>query len=112
MSLGVHRADLERIYGEGVAYRKTADSGRLALMHACAVCGTKLWYEPLSAPDLLTLKPGSLDDAGWAAPVGDIWTASKVPWVEIAGDAPSFPGQPASRQSLYDAWAELAREHA
>jgi hypothetical protein len=37
-------------------------------------CGTKVWNEPLSFPSILVLRPGTLDDASWARPVGNIWT--------------------------------------
>jgi hypothetical protein len=32
---------------------------------------------------MLVVKPGTLDDMSWAVPVGNIRTASKVPWVKI-----------------------------
>jgi hypothetical protein len=75
-------------------------------MLGCAECGTKVWNGPLASPNMLVLKPGTLDDMSWAAPVGNIWTASKVPWVEIDDAGPNFPGQPADRQPLFDAWAK------
>jgi hypothetical protein len=74
-------------------------------MLGCARCGTKVWNEPLSSPGLLVVKPGSLDDMSWTQPVGNIWTDSRVPWVAIDPAGPNFPGQPASRQPLFDAYA-------
>jgi hypothetical protein len=53
---------------------------------------------------MLVVKPGTLDDMSWATPVGNIWTASKAPWVEIDAALTNFPGQPPDRQPLYDAW--------
>jgi hypothetical protein len=91
--------------GELVAYDKPADSGRVVRMMGCAHCGTKVWNEPLSSPAMLVIKPGTLDDMSWAVPVGNIWTASKVPWVEIDPAQVNFPGQPADRQPLFDAWS-------
>jgi hypothetical protein len=104
MSMPLRRADLRPTQGETVTYRRRADSGREQLMHACAACGTKLWNEPLSSPGLLVLKPGTLDDAAWAVPVGNIWVASKLPWIDVADDEPAFPGQPPTREPLYKAW--------
>ncbi len=112
MSMMVRKSTVEVTAGETATYRKTADSGRVVLMHACPHCGTKLWNEPLSAPDLLVLKPGTLDDASWAVPAGNIWTGSALPWSEIEAHFPSYPGQPASRDALYAAWDELVTETA
>jgi hypothetical protein len=92
------------------SYDKLADSGRIVRMHGCPKCGYKVWNEPLSAPHLLVMKAGNLDDMSWAQPIGSIWTASKAPWVTIDPDQPSFPGQPPSRESLFNAWNEALAE--
>lgn len=110
MSMVIRRETLRPTKGDTETYLKTADSGRQVLMHACAVCGTKLWNEPLASPDLLILKPGTLDDSTWAVPAGDIWASRALPWVELDGALPSFPGQPPSRDALYAAWDAMVRE--
>jgi hypothetical protein len=58
------------------------------------------------------LKPGTLDDSGWAEPVGHIWTESRVPWSDVEDGTPTFPGQPASREPLFAAWTSRIRERA
>lgn len=105
MSMPVAADRLEHLSGELMSYDKPADSGRTVRMFGCAHCGTKLWNEPLAAPQVLILKPGTLDDPSWATPIGNIWTASALPWATIEADAVNFPGQPADRKPLYDAWA-------
>jgi hypothetical protein len=102
MSMPTRREHVVLLQGELVAYDKTADSGRISRWLACS--RTRVWVEPLSAPSILVLKPGTLDDMSWAVPVGNIWTASKAPWVEIDEALVNFPGQPPDRQPLYDAW--------
>ncbi len=64
-----------------------------------------MWNEPLSAAQLLVVKAGTLDDISWAKPIGNIWTNSRAPWVEIDETLVNFSGQPPDRQPLYDAWA-------
>jgi hypothetical protein len=110
MSMFLRREDVELLAGTLMSYDKAADSGRTVRMMGCAECGTKIWNEPLSSPDRLVLKPGTLDDMSWAVPVGNIWTNSKAPWTEIDPDAVNFPGQPADRQPLADAWTRWLAE--
>ena len=106
----VRAADAELIAGMLVGFDKAADSGRTVRMLGCAQCGTKIWNEPQSSPEILVLKPGTLDDMSWAKPIGNIWTDRAQPWVHIDPGVPNFPGQPASRQPLFDAFAaEVAK---
>lgn len=104
ISMVCRSADVELLRGQPIAFDKAADSGRTVRMMACPQCGTKIWNEPLSGPGMLILKAGNLDDMSWARPVGNIWTDSRAPWVDIDTDAPSFGGQPPDRQALIDAW--------
>ena len=110
MSMVVRAADVEMTKGTLTGFDKAADSGRTVRMLGCLQCGTKIWNEPLSSPAMLVLKPGTLDDMSWAVPVGNIWTDRALPWVGIDWSQPHFPGQPADRQPLFDAFAaEVAK---
>ena len=110
LSMVVKADHVELTSGALAGFDKPADSGRTVRMLGCAQCGTKIWNVPLAAPSLLILKPGTLDDMGWAKPVGNIWTERAAAWVEMDPDVPNFAGQPADRQPLYDAFAaEVAK---
>jgi hypothetical protein len=110
MSMLMQAADVELLSGELNGFDKAADSGRTVRMLGCVQCGTKVWNEPLATPGRLVLKPGTLDDSTWARPVGNIWTDRALPWVTIDWSQPHFPGQPADRQPLFDAFAaEVAK---
>lgn len=104
MSMVIATEALEVIAGAVAVYEKRADSGRIAQMHGCGNCGTRLWNASQLAPQTLVLKPGTLDDLSWAEPVGNIWTASRAPWIEIASDEPNYPGQPPNRDELIAVW--------
>ena len=104
MSMPILREHVALISGTLASYDKAADSGRVVRMFGCTQCGTKIWNEPLSSPNMLILKPGTLDDSRWAKPIGNIWTESRTPWVVIDTALTNFPGQPPDRQPLYDAW--------
>ncbi|CAN5293736.1 hypothetical protein BH10PSE7_BH10PSE7_38990 [soil metagenome] len=104
MSMPAHRQHVTLLKGELSGFDKRAQSGRLVRMLGCPDCGIKIWNEPLSFPDLLVVKPGTLDDMNWAIPIGNIWTASRAPWIDIDPGLVNFDGQPASREPLYAAW--------
>ena len=106
LSMFMRRTDVELLAGALTAFEKAADSGRIVHMMACAACGTRIWNEPQASRDMLVIKPGTLDDMDCAEPVGNIWTDSAPEWVAIDRDLVNFPGQPASRQPLFDAWEQ------
>ncbi len=103
MSMPVRSEDFEQLSGKVDTYERVADRGRHIVMNFCAHCHTWLWNNP-PAPGLVIVRAGSLDDMGWAKPIGNIWTDSKAAWVEIDPTLTNFPGQAADRQPLYDAW--------
>jgi hypothetical protein len=109
MSMPVNRKDFLRLKGELHHFDKQADSGRIVRMIGCPECDNNIWNEPLSFPDLIVIKPGTLDDMSWAAPVGNIWTAKRAPWIPINGDLVNFEHQPVSRDPLYAAWTRATR---
>lgn len=104
-SMIVRRADFE-LRGATLTYDKPADSGRTVRQHSCPRCHTRLFNEPLGNSEVVVVRPGTLDDSRWAVPVGNIWTDSRAPWVEIDWSEPHFPGQPSSREPLFAAWRE------
>ncbi len=109
MSMPILVEHFEHLSGALMEFDKSADSGRTVRMLGCAVCGTKLWNQPLASPAMLVVKPGTLDDPSWAVPIGNIWTGSALPWVAIDATQVNFPAQPPDRQPLYDAWTAATR---
>src|SRR3954463_8899020 len=61
--------------GEVTRWCKTADSGRQTDIVRCAQCGTRLWHELRSAPALIFIAAGTLDEADWAVPTSHIYFA-------------------------------------
>jgi hypothetical protein len=99
------RASFEVISEKGVhRFDKPADSGRVVPQFSCSVCGTRVWHEPVTAPDRVIIRAGTLDNSGWAIPAAHIWTASSSSLANISPNVPQFPGQVPDRQVLIDAW--------
>jgi hypothetical protein len=84
------------ISGETSEYISTADSGNVMRRRFCPKCGTPLFSEALSRPDLIIVRAGALDDPEIGRPASVIWTASAPAWGFIDPDLPSCAGQPAA----------------
>jgi hypothetical protein len=106
LSMVVARDHLSLLQGEARSYRARMPDGREKQGRFCGACATRLWGEPPKYPEIFVLRPGTLDDTSWLAPVGHIWTRSAQPWVPIPDDTLNFQGQPGDRLALVRAWQE------
>jgi hypothetical protein len=93
--------------GDVARYRKRADSGREIDIVRCAECGVRLWHEPLSAPQLVFIAVGTLDNPKWAMPTSHIWVEKASPGVIFQDDAILIDGQPSDRLILIDAFTKI-----
>ena len=64
ISMPTRREDFEVVCGEVTSYDRAADSGRVVRMNGCALCGTKMWNDPLADAAIVVVKSGTLDDQG------------------------------------------------
>jgi hypothetical protein len=93
--------------GDVECYRKRADSGREIDIVRCSHCGVRLWHEPLSAPQLIFIAAGTLDDPSWAIPTSHIFVDKASPGAVFQDDAIQVEGQPRERQQLMDAFSRV-----
>jgi len=91
----IFRAESFKISGETTEYISTADSGNVMRRRFCPTCGTALFSEALSRPNLIVVRAGALDDPEIGRPASVIWTASAPSWGFADPDLPSCAGQPA-----------------
>ena len=96
-----------RYSGEVQRYRHRADSGREIDIVRCANCGVRLWHEPLSAPGLVFIAAGTLDDPSWVVPASHIWIERASPGVVFQDDAIKLEGKDVQRDLLFAAFARL-----
>lgn len=94
MTMPVFKRDLKLLSGTLKEWRRIADSGREVACYFCPECGTRLYHSSSLGPDYWHLKAGTLDDTRGLEPVAQAWTASAQPWVKLANELVSFPGQP------------------
>jgi hypothetical protein len=71
--------------------------------------GVRLYHEPANKA-LLNVKPGTLDDASWIAPVGHIWTEKAQPWMLAQLKGVLYPRQQPNMDALIAAWREYGED--
>ncbi len=63
-------------------------SSKRLFRHFCPACGTRLFLEPVDAPERIGIPLAALDDPDAIRPEQHIWVSSKVGWLEIADGLP------------------------
>jgi hypothetical protein len=104
LSMIVKREDISVIEGE-VAINRFNHNGTDVQRHHCAKCGTGLWFSAAQMPEVVALKPGTLDDTNWFKPVAHLWLRSAQPWVMLDTTTAKYEQQP-EMSELMKLWAE------
>ncbi|HEV7733899.1 MAG TPA: GFA family protein [Candidatus Binatia bacterium] len=104
LSLMLRRSDLTVLQGTTVPYGATLSDGRRKQGQSCASCGTRLWGEPVAAPHIVVVQPGTLDDTSWLRPIAHIWMRSAQPWIVIPDGVATFDAQPPDLKELVALW--------
>lgn len=111
MALWVRKADVEMLSGPLKEWVRELPSGRRMACRFCPGCGTRLFHQVLGQEEVMSIKPGTLDDTRWLQPAGHIWTASRQPWVRLDEGSLRYPGNPDNFEALLAAWhAESAAD--
>lgn len=84
------RAGFRFVKGEPQAVK----ASERAVRRFCADCGSALTFEYSAATETIDVTIASLDDPGSTAPLYEIWTSSKPPWLRLEGDGPKYAGDP------------------
>ncbi len=71
-----------------------ADSGRTLCRYFCGDCGSPIYSHRAATPETVSVRIGTLDDAGEMKITANIWTKSARPWATIGPETKQFPGQP------------------
>lgn len=100
------RREAFEVVGETQTYVKRADSGREVEIVRCAICGVRTHLLPRSAPELVIISAGVLDDPSWCAPTSHIWTEKAEPYVRFTEDAIQLEGKDVQRPLL---WAHFEK---
>lgn len=82
------------ISGEVTTYEDHSEGGRKVLRKFCPKCGSPMFTDAESAPDLWFVKAGTLDDTSWLEPQIQFWADSKQDWYDLGDKIPAIGGNP------------------
>ena len=103
MTMLAPRADFRFTAGEPARFARTTAGGRETAIRFCGTCGSRLAAE--SSPETVGVRPGTLDDTRWLAPVAQFWTPSGHAWAVVNG-VHAEDGNPADIRALTRAFRQ------
>jgi hypothetical protein len=83
-----------KVTGRRSEYVSTADSGSIMHRTFCPDCGTPLFSEAESRPNVIFVRVGTFDDPEFGKPTVAIWTASAPTWACFDPNMPKIERQP------------------
>ncbi len=82
------------LQGKPKCFAATADSGRTLYRYFCGDCGSPIYSQRATTPEIAVLRAGTLDDEGDMKITTNIWTRSARRWAYIDPASKQFPAQP------------------
>jgi hypothetical protein len=81
---------IEMLSGELEITEVESGSGKPHDIYRCSNCRTAVWSDYGRRPGVRFVRLGTLDDPSALSPDVHIFTRSKLPWVRVPDDVPSF----------------------
>ncbi len=73
-------------------YVDTAQSGNKLHRYFCGNCGSPIYSQRETRPEVMVVRAGTLDESSDLKVAAHIWTASARPWMHIPHDVETHPG--------------------
>ena len=93
MSMPVKKDSLT-VTGLTKQFTRVADSGNEVTGMFCPECGVRIYHVLASAPNVVSIKPGTLDDTRWLRPDSFLWMKSAQGWVAVPDNVKALERQP------------------
>lgn len=94
VNIGMPKAGLEITGDSLTVYEDVGDSGNAVNRNFCNKCGSPIYSELVTAPDLVFIKAGTLDDTSSIQPQMNVWCKSAQSWVQFDENVPKFDTNP------------------
>ena len=106
MALWIKQPVVEISGGPIKEWIRQMPSGKQMSCQFCPDCGTRLFHKVMGQDQILSIKPGTLNNPRDIAPVGHIWLGSKQKWLAADHSLLNYVGNPEAFDELMDAWAQ------
>jgi hypothetical protein len=94
MTMLLKREDFVLVRGDLSVFDRPAASGNIARCYFCPTCSNRIYHENPDKPEIIRLKPGTLDDTSIINPEMQVWTRGAQPWLKQLHDLPCHEVQP------------------
>ena len=98
--------DFEKVSGETIYRDMPGGSGALYRQHVCPHCLTRTHTEMSAYPEIVNVRPGTLDRPDAVTPIAQAWTDLAQPWAIVPGIR-CFPENPSDVPGLFEQWRKL-----
>ena len=110
MALWIENPSVQVITGTLSSWVRQTPTGRTMNCQFCPTCGSRLFHQFADQTNIISVKPGTLNDRRRLAPVANIWTDSAQPWVKLDQDCLLYRGNPQSFEEIRQAWTAARSE--
>jgi len=94
ITMVINRSGLNILSGELKSWERPTAAGGTAVCWFCPDCGNRIYHENPAMPDVIRLKPATLDDTSVIEPQAHVWTCREQPWLDHIADLPKIERQP------------------
>ena len=94
ISMILNRSGFKILSGELKSWKRTTAAGGIAICWFCPSCGNRIFHENPEMPNLIRLKPGTLEDTSVLEPQAHVWTCREQRWLSRFTELPKFERQP------------------
>lgn len=110
MALWVRTSDIEILSGRLKTWVRTTPKGEEMVCQFCPACGARIFHQMKGREEVISIKPGTLNDTKWLRPVGHIWADSAQPWVKLGNECLVYSGNPPTGfGELRERWENIRR---
>jgi hypothetical protein len=96
-AMRVPSAGFRIVKGAPRSYVTRAESGNEVTRLFCGECGSPIYIQVSTRPDIVGLRVGTLDDPSGFRPDANIFVKSAQPWVHLSPDLPKHDTYPPGR---------------
>ena len=105
MAFWIHNYGKEIIRGHLHSWVRTTPSGKKMTCEFCPVCGSRIFHLTSGQTDIISIKPGTLNNTKNLRPVAHIWVDNAQPWVSFEEGCLLYPEDPPDFEGLFSAWS-------